>query len=85
MLDSAQGKAGGPLAISPISATVPVDGQFTFSASGGEPPYSFSIVSGSGTINESSGLYKAPSTPGMDTIQVTDESGATSEAKVVYL
>jgi hypothetical protein len=85
LLDSSNRLSSGPLSISPISATVAVDSQFTFSASGGDPPYSFSIVAGSGTINESSGLYTAPSTAGMDTIQVTDSAGATSEAKVVYI
>ena len=85
LLDGSLLSTEGPLAISPTSTTLPVGSQFTFSASGGDPPYSYSIVTGSGTIDESSGLYTAPSTPGMDTIQVMDSVGATSEARVIYL
>ena len=76
---------GGPLRISPISVTLLVDSQCTFSATGGKPPYSFSIVSGDGSIKTSSGIYTAPSSPGHDTVQVKDDEGATQEAKTIYI
>ena len=70
----------GPLAISPVSATVLVDSQCIFIATGGSPPYTFTILSGSGDIDAENGVYTAPGTPTSTTIQVVDTEGATSEA-----
>jgi hypothetical protein len=70
-----------PLAISPSSSTVSSNGTIQFSASGGVPPYTFSILSGVGSIN-SSGLYTAPATPGTTYILVTDKQGSTAKATV---
>lgn len=74
---------GGPLAVSPLTATVIVNGTCTFTASGGTPPYRFSIVSGSGTINAETGVYTAPAAPSSDPIQVGDAAGGTAEARAV--
>jgi hypothetical protein len=72
----------GPLTISPATATVPVNGVQSFSANGGLPPYTFSVLAGGGNINASSGLYTAPSATGAVTIRVTDLLSATDEASV---
>ncbi len=71
------------LTISPVSTTVSSNGIVQFSASGGVPPYTFSIVPGGvGTIDQSSGLYMAPATPGTTFILVTDKQPATAKATV---
>ena len=46
------------------------------------PPYTFSILSGVGAINSSSGLYTAPATPGTTYVLVTDKQGSTAKATV---
>lgn len=73
------------LAISPSSTTVSSNGTVQFSASGGVPPYTFSIISGVGTINASSGLYTAPAVPGTTYILVTDNQGSTARATVTNI
>jgi hypothetical protein len=70
------------LAISPASKTLAVNNAFTFSASGGVSVYVFSVLSGSGTINASTGAYVAPPTGGTDVVRVTDSLGNTSDATV---
>ena len=70
----ASGSAGGPLAISPLSATVTVNATCTFTASGGTPPYKFSVT-GSGTIDPGTGVYTAPAAPSSDSVQVSDTAG----------
>ncbi|HTC96066.1 MAG TPA: hypothetical protein VK699_21670 [Terriglobales bacterium] len=75
----------GPLAISPASASVATTNTKTFSASGGMPPYSFSIVTNhsGGTINSSTGAYTAGANAGVtDTVRATDAAGTTSNATV---
>ncbi len=72
---------GGVLAISPLSATLSVDASCTFTASGGSPPYRFSVVSGTGAIDPGTGVYMAPSAPSTDTVAVSDSAGATAEAR----
>jgi hypothetical protein len=79
------GSAGGPLSISPISATLPVRGTLVFTAGGGAPPYRFSVVSGSGSIEEATGRYTAPSSPGSDVVRVTDSDGSRSDAQTYYV
>ena len=71
---TATGSAGGKLAISPLSATVSVNATCTFTASGGAPPYKFSVV-GSGTIDPGTGVYTAPSGSSSDAVQVSDAAG----------
>jgi hypothetical protein len=60
--------SGGAVAVNTIQ---------TFQAVGRQPPYSYAVTSGGGTINASSGLYQAPTSPGTATIQVTDGLGTT--------
>ncbi len=70
------------LAISPATKTLAVNNSFTFSATGGVSPYSFSIVAGTGSINASSGLYTAPVSTGSATVRVTDGRGNVSNSTV---
>lgn len=69
------------LLISPATATIPVNGSITFTATGGAPPYTFSMVSGVGSINASTGVYTSP-TAGTEKVQVKDKQGGTSAATV---
>lgn len=73
----------GPLAISPKTGTLQNGNQMTFTAEGGSGVgYTFSIVSGGGTIDPVSGLYTATST-GTKVIQVTDSNNNTDTATIV--
>ena len=71
-----------PLAISPTTVTVPLSGTVIFSATGGQPPYSFTLASGSGTINSGTGLYTAPTTTGAASVRVTDAQAAHCDAAI---
>ncbi|HYW84040.1 MAG TPA: hypothetical protein VFB30_12325, partial [Spirochaetia bacterium] len=67
------------LTISPSPASVSVNGSLTFVATGGIPPYFFSITtagSGSPTISTSGNLgsYVAGSTPSGDVVQLKDSA-----------
>lgn len=71
-----------PLAINPNIKTISVNNHFSFSALGGKPPYVFSISSGAGSINSTTGEYIAPSITGVTIVQVADQDGAKSLAEV---
>jgi hypothetical protein len=81
-----QGEAPPPpppaLKISPTSASLKTGETVDFQASGGTPPYAFSIVSGEGTIDAASGLYTAPDSPAEAVVQVADAQQATARATV---
>jgi len=64
------------LSIFPATLTrvIPINSAFTFSASGGVPPYLFEVMSGGGFIT-SVGVYTAPATPSSPTIRVLDSAG----------
>lgn len=70
------------LAISPASLSLAVNNPFTFSSSGGVSPYTYSVFSGGGSINSSTGVYTAPATAGSATIRVTDGLGNISNSTV---
>ncbi|MDF1568212.1 MAG: hypothetical protein P1P77_09370 [Spirochaetaceae bacterium] len=72
----------GPPSISPPSVTVEQNSVFDFSTSGGTPRYRYTIFSGSGSVNSSTGEYMAPSALGNETVRVTDASLKTSDATV---
>lgn len=71
-----------PLSISPSSKVLAVNNTFTFAGVGGTTPYSYSVVSGTGSVNASSGLYTAPGSSGDAVVRVTDALGATANANV---
>lgn len=73
---------GSGLQINPTVETISPSNQFQFSATGGTPPYQFSVVSGEGTIDSSSGIYTAPGTAGSAQVEVTDATGSVSYATV---
>jgi amino acid permease len=75
----------GELAISPISATLLINTKCVFTATGGNPPYIFSVAVGGGSIDSSLGIYTAPAVPGDAIIQVRDSEGAISEAVAIYV
>ncbi|OFZ42684.1 MAG: hypothetical protein A2070_09715 [Bdellovibrionales bacterium GWC1_52_8] len=58
-----------------------ITGNFTFSASGGIPPYTFSKFSGDGAM-AAGGAYTAAATSGSAVVRVTDSASATSDATV---
>jgi alpha-tubulin suppressor-like RCC1 family protein len=70
------------LLISPSNAVVGTGDNFQFTAGGGVAPYSYSVLSGDGSINPSSGLYTAPVSPGSATVQVTDANGSSITSSV---
>ncbi len=72
-----------PLKIAPAKVDVWLGGRAQFRASGGEPPYRFSVLSGGGSIGAGSGAYKAPVRVTTAVIQVTDRRGDTRQATVV--
>jgi hypothetical protein len=76
---------GEPLSIVPISATLEVGTEFTFTAAGGILPYIFSVVSGAGSINSESGVYTAPVEASIDIVQVADGEGSQSQARIVVV
>lgn len=77
--------AAQPLSISPASVAVEKEHTVDFAATGGSSPYLFSLASGSGSINPTTGLYTAPSSTGSATVRVTDNAGAFADASVTVL
>ncbi len=70
------------LSISPASTTLAVNNTITFTGSSGSSPYTYSVVSGTGTINSSTGVYTAPASSGSATVRVTDSLSVTADASV---
>jgi hypothetical protein len=68
--------------IMPRTATVTVNSELALSVSGGQSPYTYSMTSGSGSVN-SSGLYTAGSSAGTATVQVVDSLGSVSTATII--
>jgi hypothetical protein len=71
------------LAISPAVATVALGANFQFTANGGSGSYTFSVLNVAGaTINPSSGLLNAPSSPQVFLVSVQDSNLAMAYATV---
>jgi hypothetical protein len=70
-----------PVAISPSSITINAGFSTTFTYSNGIAPFTFSVVSGGGSIN-SAGVYTAPLSAGTATVKVTDGKSNTSNSTV---
>lgn len=77
-----------PLILNPVAPASVTDGDtIQFSALGGFGAYTFTIhtnVSG-GTINGSTGLYTAGSTPGTDVVRVTDAASNHTDVNVTVV
>jgi hypothetical protein len=79
-----------PIGISPKTVTVGVGLSHTFTATGGclngascvGGSYFYSMVSGAGSIDSSTGVYTAPPTVGTNVVQVQDSIGNTDSATI---
>ncbi|MGC9311885.1 MAG: hypothetical protein ACP5IA_04260 [Sediminispirochaetaceae bacterium] len=69
------GPDGTALTISPIATELQVNDSIPVETSGGLPPYTYKVVSGSGSFTGN--LYTAPAAPGTEIIQVSDSAGNT--------
>lgn len=82
--EAMEGKNGsakaGSLKISPATATLVYGAQLQLAVTGGDGDYTFSLT-GSGSFDSTSMLYTAPSSEGIDSLQVSDGAGT----KVVAL
>jgi hypothetical protein len=64
------------LTIAPLAITLVTGSTYAFTASGGVPTYSYSVLpGGAGGGVDSSGLYTAPGATGVDFVHVTDKGG----------
>lgn len=81
LLDASCIKA--PLKISPEDVSVPVSKTVKFTATGGTPPYTFNVFSGSGTLSGS--VYTAPSTIGSAVVSVRDAAGTRLAALITIV
>lgn len=71
-----------PISISPNDYTVITNSSVTLSVSGGKPPYTFSIISGSGSISATSGIFNSDNITGNVIIQVKDSVNTLATAKL---
>ena len=71
--------------INPKSLAIGTVQTYNFIAAGGTPPYTYSIVLGTGAINAGTGGYTSGGATGTDIIQVTDATGQTSRSIVTVL
>ncbi len=71
-----------PLQINPGTISLTTNEGVTFTATGGTGGYQYSVVTGTGTINPTTGLFTAPAVEETDTVRVTDNGGRTCDATV---
>ncbi len=80
--DEAAATASSTLTLTPENSTV-WEGMFVrYQVHGGEPPYRFILIAGSGRLNAHDLYYKAPLQAENAVIQVTDSSGKSKSANV---
>jgi hypothetical protein len=72
------------IAVAFVNTTATVDSATTTTqgATGGAPPYSYSIETGGGNI-DASGHFTSPTGPATVTLEVTDSKGATAQESIV--
>lgn len=75
----------GALGISPATTTISINSNVSFTAAGGTGPYAFSVLSGGGGINSSTGVFTAPGVAGTSVIRVTDALSATADSTVTII
>lgn len=73
-----------PLAIIPSAVVIERGAAFTFGASGGVAPYTFSKFSGDGSIDPVSGVYSS-TIEGSAVVRVTDAVASSAEADVTVV
>jgi len=68
--------------ISPLSLTAVIGSNYPYpiQGQGGVPSYDYSMLSGSGSVDPSSGMYTTPASPGLSTVKVTDSIGNSANA-----
>ncbi len=74
------GKGG--LKINPSEVTILVSSTLTFQASGGNEPYTFEVISGSGCIDAETGYYTTPACDDTDVVMVIDSTDQSATATV---
>ncbi|MCB0362088.1 MAG: hypothetical protein KDD35_05185 [Bdellovibrionales bacterium] len=70
------------LLISPTKKSLPLSGSSQFFASGGTPPYVYSLASGSGTLDSQTGAFTASGTEQDVVLRVTDSLGQLADATI---
>jgi hypothetical protein len=78
LADLADGPDGKALTVSPTASLVQINDSILIEASGGIPPYAYTITSGGGTINDN--VYTASDTPETVIIQIADKVGSIQES-----
>jgi hypothetical protein len=75
-----------PLHLAPAVTNAVTGGTVAFIASGGTPPYTFTLAANnSGGSLTPAGSYTAGNTPGIDTVQVTDSAGSNATATIAVI
>lgn len=75
----------GTLGISPSTTTIGINSNLTFTAAGGTAPYVFSVLSGGGSIDSSTGDFTASAVAGTTVIRVTDAASATADSTLTVV
>jgi len=70
------------LAFAPGATTLDGGQTLALAGTGGQGPYTYSVVSGPGTVNASTGLFTAPATAGSTVVQVTDVNGGSAQITI---
>jgi hypothetical protein len=70
------------LSITPSTKTLAINNTFVFSAAGGTAPYTYSIVSGGGSIDSVTGDYTAPAAADNVVVRVTDSVATSVTASI---
>ena len=73
------------LIITPQIQTIGFGEQINYNTTGGDFPYTYSILTGSGSINSSSGSFIGPSSIGSSVVRVTDNSGNSVDSIVTIV
>jgi hypothetical protein len=68
--------------IEPVIKTLAVGNKFPFAVLSGKSPYAFSMASGEGTVNATTGEFTAGSNAGSAVVRVTDADNRTADASV---
>ena len=68
--------------ISPATVTIAANDSKTFTTTGGVPPYTYSLFSGTGTMTSYSGVFVAAGSAGTSVVHVTDSLGNISSATI---